>query len=92
MKEIKSIYFDPKDIIENSKEFTRELIIYKEENDLNLFIIKEGMEPLVEIDGVKYRGLLEYPTMIRSDNPILKALSFTGNTFGYKIVALHPVE
>ena len=89
---MESIYFEPKDIIENRKEFTKELLLYKEKNNVDLFILEESMEPLVEIDGVKYRGILEYPTMIKSDNPILKAISFPVNTFGYKIVALHPVD
>lgn len=92
MEKQNSIYFDPVEPIDNKEDFTKELIIYRDKNNVDLFIHKESMEPLVEIDGVMYRGILEYPSMIRTDNPILKALSFPVNTFGYRIVALHPVD
>ena len=91
--ENKVLFFEPVDVITTKEEFTKELILYRERENLDLFILKEGMEPLVEIDGVKYRGMLETPTAVRANNSILRGFTFvTGFNFGYKIPVLYPVE
>ena len=44
----------PDNMALNPAEFTEVLFQYAEENDLNLVIMKEGMYPVFEIDGVEY--------------------------------------
>lgn len=58
-------YFEPTKPIETAKDFTEELLQYKEDEGNDLFILEEGLEPLVEIDGKKYRCFLEHPRMIQ---------------------------
>ncbi|MDO5738462.1 MAG: hypothetical protein Q4P65_04365 [Eubacteriales bacterium] len=93
VKKNKSLkYFEPTKPIETAKDFTEELLQYKEDEGNDLFILEEGLEPLVEIDGKKYRCFLEHPRMIQSENVLLSAASFIGNTLGYKFVYLRPVD
>lgn len=92
MQDGKSIYFDPIGVVENKEDFTRELLIYRERENIDIYITRDGIEPEIKINGKKYVGILEYLTLVRTDNKILKAMTFVGNTYGYKIIALYPTE
>ena len=50
----KSFIFTPDDAISTPAEFTQVLFQYANENNLNLVITKEGLEPEFEIDGIAY--------------------------------------
>ena len=80
--------FEPSKPITIPREFTDELIRYCDENNLNLVINHEGMEPVVTIDNIKYIAMLEQPKMI--DIPILP-IHFT-HSYGYERVYLYKYE
>lgn len=46
--------FRPDTMIMNPHEFTDALLAYADENDLNIYITKEGMYPVFTIDDVEY--------------------------------------
>lgn len=46
--------FRPDTMIMNPREFTDALLAYADENDLRIFITKEGMYPVFTIDNVEY--------------------------------------
>jgi len=50
----KEFSFMPDNMALTPEEFTESLLKYADENHLNLVIIKEGMYPVFEIDGVEY--------------------------------------
>lgn len=54
MEHKRKFSFVPDNMALKPKEFTEALLAYAKENDLNLVIIKEGMYPLFEIDGIEY--------------------------------------
>lgn len=47
-------YFEPINPITNSREFTDELINYFSKKNKFLIIIKESMEPIIEIENQRY--------------------------------------
>ncbi|MDO5742798.1 MAG: hypothetical protein Q4Q13_07595 [Vagococcus sp.] len=85
-------YFEPEITILTASEFTDELIKFKQRENNDLCILEEGMSPLVELEGKKYRCQLESPQLVQSKNPIVKALSFRGGALGYKFVYFYEVE
>ena len=56
MKEekVRSFTFRPDTMVMNSKEFTDALLAYADENNLHIYITKEGMYPVFTIDNVEY--------------------------------------
>ena len=56
MKEekVRSFTFRPDTMVMNSKEFTEALLAYADENNLHIYITKEGMYPVFTIDNVEY--------------------------------------
>lgn len=59
----KAFSFTPDDAITTPEEFTAALCKYGEENNLNLVIIKEGLEPEFEMDGIAYAAQRIYRRM-----------------------------
>lgn len=51
---LKAFSFAPEDAVTTPEEFTKALCRYGSENNLNLIITKEGLEPEFEIDGIAY--------------------------------------
>lgn len=51
---MRTFTFRPDTMIMNSREFTDALLAYADENDLRIFITKEGMYPIFTIDNVEY--------------------------------------
>lgn len=80
--------FEPENPITTPKEFTNELIKYCDSTNKELYIIHEGMEPVVLIDDIKYLGILEQPKMI--DIPILPI--YFVQSFGFKWVYLYEYD
>jgi hypothetical protein len=72
--------FEPHEPIINVNDFTMELIKYCDEEKKDLVILKEGMVPIVKIDGEKYFGQLEPPRML----PLVYV-----NTMGFRWVYLY---
>ncbi|MDO5690528.1 MAG: hypothetical protein Q4G61_09785 [Tissierellia bacterium] len=62
------IYFDPLDPILERADFTRELLLYSNREKNHLFIVKEGMEPIVEIGGIPYQCRLVQSTEMGATN------------------------
>ncbi|USR78791.1 DUF3021 family protein [Arcanobacterium pinnipediorum] len=86
-------FFEPLEPIITARDFTAELIAFKEREKPDLFIVKESMEPLVEFNGQRYRALLEHPRVISTSSVLVTALSFiTAFNFGFKYVYFHPVD
>jgi len=77
-----AMHFEPQGQICDAKDFTTELIKYCVEEKKDLIILKEGMAPIVTIDGEKFLGQLEAPRML----PFVLA----SNTLGFKWVYLYP--
>lgn len=76
----KAFSFTPDEAITTPAEFTAVLCKYGEENQLNLVITKEGLEPEVEIDGIAYRAQRIYRRM--GPVPVMMV----------RCTALHPEE
>ncbi|SHJ37393.1 hypothetical protein SAMN02745163_01804 [Clostridium cavendishii DSM 21758] len=55
------LYFEPVEPIINSNDFTNELFRYANNENINLVIIEESMEPLIRIDNIKYSCKLGEP-------------------------------
>ncbi len=51
---MRTFTFRPDTMIMNSREFTDALLAYADENNLRIFITKEGMYPVFTIDNVEY--------------------------------------
>ena len=79
-------WFEPDEPILNKQEFTKELIKYAEREKLDLMILKEGIEPIVEINGERYMCMLESPRMLKFPWSIFFA---TSHSFGFKFVYLY---
>ncbi len=83
-----TIFFEPIEPITNEREFTDELFKYADKEKLNLVILKEGMRPIVTINGVKHVAVLEIPRMINI--PLLPI--FCAQSYGFKWVYLYKYE
>lgn len=79
-------WFEPDEPILSKQDFTKELIKYAEREKLDLMILREGIEPIVEIEGERYMCLLESPRMLKFPWSIFFA---TSNSFGFKFVYLY---
>lgn len=79
-------WFEPDEPIMNSRDFTNELLKYSNENNIDLTIIKESMEPMVMLDGVKHVAMLEPPRMINI--PFLPGF-YSARSYGFKFVYLY---
>ena len=53
----KRFSFKPDTMVRSTDEFTKALLQYASENDLNLVITKPGMSPVFEIDGLEYTAM-----------------------------------
>lgn len=82
-------WFEPIEPILSKKDFTVELIKYAEREKLDLIILKEGMEPIVEIKGEKYVCMLEPPRMLKFP---FSVFFVTNNSFGFKFVYLYKLS
>lgn len=76
----KAFSFSPDDAITTPEDFTAALCKYGRENNLNLVITKEGLEPEFEIDGIAYTAQRIYRRM----GPVPVVL--------VRCTALHPEE
>ena len=88
LPETYTYWFEPDDPIMNKKDFTNELIRYCDKNHKDLIILKEGMEPVVQIDGKQYLCMLEQP---RSVN-FAGSFFFMAKTYGFKFVYIYPYD
>lgn len=79
-------WFEPDEPILSRQDFTKELIKYAEREKLDLIILKEGIEPIVEIESQRYMCMLESPRMLKFPWSIFFA---TSNSFGFKFVYLY---
>lgn len=79
-------WFEPDEPIINCHDFTVELCKYAEKNKEQLTILKEGMEPTVEINGERYLCMLESPRMLKFPWSIFFA---TSSSFGFKFVYMY---
>ena len=52
----RSFSFQPDTMVMNPEEFLEALVLYADENNQNLEIIKEGMYPVFKLDSVEYRA------------------------------------
>ena len=84
-------YFEPEDPILTAEDFTRELLLWREREGNDLWIVSEGMAPVVELEGQRYRCQLEQPRTMSTGNAVVSALSFVIPTMGYKAVYFHPI-
>ncbi len=74
-EKVRSFTFRPDTMVMNSKEFTEALLAYADENDLHIYITKEGMYPEFTINNVEYTaervigrfGAVVYCTMIHPE-------------------------
>lgn len=82
-----SYSFEPSDPITNPREFTDELIAFAQRENLDLTILKEGMCPVVELDGVRYMGMLEIPRMLHFPLSIF----FAPRSYGFRFAYLYRV-
>lgn len=80
--------FDPKKPIMTKEDFTNELFFFAQEENLELSIFRESMNPKVIIDGKKYIAVLEMPRMIKFPLSIF----FAPHTYGYQAVYLYEWE
>lgn len=78
-------WFDPKKPIMTKEDFTNELFFFAQEENLDLSIFRESMNPKVIIDGKKYIAVLEMPRMIKFPLSIF----FAPHTYGYQAVYLY---
>lgn len=65
LEEMKNFVFYPENVITNAAEFTLALCQYADENDFNMVIVKEGMNPEFTIDGIEYTAETYYRTVHR---------------------------
>lgn len=79
-------WFEPDEPILSKQDFTKELIKYAQREKLDLMILREGIEPIVEIEGERYMCMLESPRMLKFPWSIFFA---TSNSFGFKFVYLY---
>lgn len=91
-------YFEPESGINSPREFTDELFLWAEREKKNLVILEESMEPVIELDGSRYRCRLADPRAAEQNNPIRKMLFSQGVThsvgplLGYKWVYLYKTD
>lgn len=90
---------EPQDPINTENDFTRELIKYCNDEGKELVILKEGMLPVVKIDGKTYIarldrnfGLMRYGAKVDTPNKLPYFGSGMGNFWGYKWIYLYPYQ
>ncbi|QRV01533.1 DUF3021 family protein [Arcanobacterium phocisimile] len=87
------LFFEPNQPILTPKDFTAELLAFKEREHPDLFIISESMEPLVEFGGQRYRAMLEQPRTVSTSSALISVLTMVGAyNFGFKFVYFYPVD
>ena len=89
------LWFEPEGGVNNPREFTDELLIWSRKDDKDLTILEESMEPLVEVEGKRYRCRLGAPNL--NARKLGRHLGFKGVNapvgpfLGYKWVYLYEV-
>ncbi|MFI3215092.1 MAG: hypothetical protein R3Y24_17430, partial [Eubacteriales bacterium] len=86
-----SFIIEPHEPIMNKKDFTLELLRYCEQKKKKLYIIKEGMMPTVEIEGIRYICQLELPRYINLPFP-LSGFFYITKTYGYRFINVYRYE
>lgn len=71
--------FEPKSSIESTEDFTRELLLYKKRENVDLIIVEASMKPIVDIDGVRYHCELASPRLDQTENPFQRAFGMIGH-------------
>ena len=93
-----ALYFEPRGGIASARDFTDELLHWAAESGRDVTLLREGMEPLVRVDGAAYLCRLAEPGLATQNNLLWKAFAKTGvehsvgRTLGYKWVYLYPAE
>ena len=82
------MWFEPNKPIITKREFTDEIFKYSDREKIDITILKEGMKPIIEIDGVKYVCMLQQPTMVSFPLSIL----FVSNTYGFRFVYIYKYD
>ena len=89
------MYFEPDSGIADEWDLTDELCKWANRQKRDLVILEESMDPLVEIDGKRYRCHLAEPSLAGQNNPIWKGMCWKGinhspgRFLGYKWVYLY---
>ena len=73
-----ALYFEPENGITTAREFTDALLAWARQENRDITILEEGMEPQVELDGKTYRCRLAEPALATQNNPLRKALGLKG--------------
>lgn len=84
--------FEPKEPIESINDFSRELLKYKKREGLDLTIIKESMEPVIEIEGRQYVCHLGDANLAETENPFQRAFGMMSTVKERKVVKLNLVK
>ena len=90
-----SCYFEPDSGIQTPQEFTQEIFAWAAQTKRDVTILKEGMDPVIQMDGKNYICRLAEPSLAQQNNPIWKLACKQGIThsvgkyLGYKWVYLY---
>ena len=90
-----AMYFEPEAGINTPGEFTDALLLWAKNEEKDLTILEESMEPEIRLDGVTYICRLADPNLASQNNAIFKLMNQRGFThsvgpyLGYKWVYLY---
>lgn len=82
------MWFEPNEPITTKREFTDELFKYSAREKIDITILKESMEPIIEIEGVKYFCMLQQPTIVTFPLSIF----FASHTYGFRFVYIYKYD
>ena len=82
---------EPREPVLNRKEMTCELIDWAQKEGKNLTILREGMMPLIELDGKKYMCQLETPRTLDLPFPF-SAFFFYTRSYGFKFIYIYEYQ
>ncbi len=82
---------EPKEPVLNRKEMTCELIDWAKQEGKDLTILREGMMPLIELDGKKYMCQLEIPRTVDVPFPF-SALFFYTRSYGFRFIYIYEYQ
>ena len=79
-----TMYFEPEDGIRSPSDFTAELTRWADREGRRLWVERESMEPVVELDGVRYECRLAEPGLAAQNHKLSKFLGGVGynHSFG----------
>lgn len=91
------MFFEPKEGINTPQEFTEEILNWAKEENQNVVILEESMEPKIKIDDTEYVCKLGTPNVATENNKVWKAMGFkgvnqsVGRFLGYKWVYIYKI-